>query len=152
MSDKPICQNKKAYHDYFIVEKFETGIVLKGSEVKSLREGKANIKESYARIMKGELFLIGAHISPYAQVDMASKPDPLRTRKLLVHKKELQKFIGKIKEEGYTLVPLKMYFTRGRAKVQIGLAKGKKLHDKRESIKRKDSDREMQRALKKGRQ
>ncbi|VAW26228.1 tmRNA-binding protein SmpB, partial [hydrothermal vent metagenome] len=114
--------------------------------------GKANIKESYARILKGELYLIGAHISPYAQADRASKPDPLRTRKLLVHKKELLKFIGKIKEEGYTLVPTKMYFSRGKAKVQIGLAKGKKLHDKRESIKRKDSDREMARALKKGRQ
>ncbi|VAW35934.1 tmRNA-binding protein SmpB [hydrothermal vent metagenome] len=152
MPQKIVCQNRKAFHDYFIVEKFETGIVLKGSEVKSLRAGRANIKESYARIMKGELFLIGAHINPYAQVDQASKPDPLRTRKLLVHKRELRKFIGKIKEEGYTLVPLKMYFRRGKAKVEIGLAKGKKLHDKRESIKRKDSDREMARALKKGRQ
>jgi SsrA-binding protein len=152
LSEKPICQNRKAFHDYFIEEKYEAGIVLKGSEVKSLRAGKANIKESYARIMKGELFLIGAHVSPYAQVDMATKPDPLRTRKLLLHKKELQKLIGKIKEEGYTLVPIKMYFRRGKAKIQIGLAKGKKLHDKRESIKRKDSDREMARALKKGRQ
>ncbi len=151
MSKRNICQNKKAFNDYFIVEKYEAGIVLKGSEVKSLRAGKANIKESYARILKGELYLIGAHISPYAQVDQASKPDPLRTRKLLVHKKELLKFIGKIKEEGYTLVPTRMYFSRGKAKIEIGLAKGKKLHDKRESIKRKDSDREMARALKKGR-
>jgi SsrA-binding protein len=148
MSIKIVCQNKKAFHDYFIEEKFEAGIVLVGTEVKSLRQGRANLKDSYARIMGGELYLLNTHISPYPQADRFTRPDPERTRKLLVHKQELRKLFGKTKEKGYTLIPTKIYFKNGKAKVEIGFAKGKKLYDKREAIKKKTMEREMAKALK----
>lgn len=145
---KVVCQNKKAYHDYFIDETIEAGIVLVGTEVKSLRLGMANLKDSYARVKEGELFLVNTHISPYKQADRFTQPEPDRTRKLLLHQQEISKLIGKTKEKGYTLVPTKIYFKNGRAKVEIALAKGKKLFDKREAIKKKTVEREMERAVK----
>ena len=147
MASSVISQNKKAFHDYHIVETMEAGIVLSGNEVKSLRLGKANLKDSYARIKDGELFIINLHISPYEQADGFSAPDPTRTRKLLLHKREILKLIGKTREKGFTLIPTKMYFKAGKAKVQIGLARGKTLYDKRETLKKKDLDREMDRAV-----
>ncbi|MBI1910694.1 MAG: SsrA-binding protein SmpB [Deltaproteobacteria bacterium] len=145
-----VCQNKKAYHDYFIEETIEAGIILEGSEVKSLRAGKANLKDSYARIKNSEMLLINTHISPYAKVDSfnQNQPSPERTRKLLLHKKEILRLIGKTKEKGYTLIPTKIYFKGGKAKVELGLAKGKTTYDKRETIKKKDVQREMQKVLK----
>lgn len=143
-----VCQNRKAYHDYFIEETFEAGIILTGTEVKSLRAGKANLKDSYARIKDSEVFLINTHISPYTRADSFKQIDPERTRKLLLHKKEILRLIGKTREKGYTLVPTKIYFKGGKAKVEIGLAKGKAFYDKRETIKKKDVQREMQKALK----
>jgi SsrA-binding protein len=145
---KVVCQNKKAYHDYFIDETIEAGIVLVGTEVKSLRLGMANLKDSYARVKDSELFLVNTHISPYKQADRFTQPEPDRTRKLLLHQQEISKLIGKTKEKGYTLVPTKIYFKNGRAKVEIALAKGKKLFDKREAIKKKTVEREMERAVK----
>ena len=145
---KVVCQNKKAYHDYFIDETMEAGIVLVGTEVKSLRLGMANLKDSYARVKDSELFLVNTHISPYKQADRFTQPEPDRTRKLLLHKQEISKLIGKTKEKGYTLVPTKIYFKNGRAKVEIALAKGKKLFDKREAIKKKTVEREMEKAVK----
>lgn len=147
MSIKIICQNKKAYHDYHIDETIEAGLVLEGNEVKSLREGKANIRDSYARIIGEEIFLFSAHISPYTKADSFRESEPRRTRKLLLHKKEIKRLTGKTREKGITLVPTKMYFKGGRAKVELGLAKGKKLYDKRDTIKKKDLDRDMARAL-----
>jgi SsrA-binding protein len=144
---KIICQNKKAYHDYHIDEVIEAGLVLEGNEVKSLREGKANIRDSYARIIGEEIFLFSAHISPYTKADSFRESEPRRTRKLLLHKKEIKRLTGKTREKGITLVPTKMYFKGGRAKIELGLAKGKKLYDKRDSIKKKDLDRDMARAL-----
>lgn len=145
-----VCQNKKAFHDYFIEETFEAGICLAGTEVKSLRLGRANLKDSYAKILKGgEVYLLNTHISPYAQADRSTMPDPERTRKLLLHKGEIKKLIGKTKQKGYTLIPTKIYFKDGKAKVEIALAIGKKLFDKRESIKKKEVSRELARALKK---
>src|SRR3990172_400291 len=123
---KIVCQNKKAYYDYFIEETFEAGIILKGSEVKSLLQGKANLKDSYARIKDGEIFLANMHISPYAQADKFTQPDPDRTRKLLLHKKEINKLLGKTHEKGLTLIPTKIYFKNGKAKIELALAKGKK--------------------------
>jgi SsrA-binding protein len=145
---KIICQNKKARHDYFIDETFEAGICLEGSEVKSLRLGKATLKNSYARIMGTEVYLIGAHISPYDQVNISTQPDPTRRRKLLLHKKEIEKLIGKTKEKGYTLIALKIYFARGKAKVELGLGRGKKHYDKRETLKKRDVAREIDKAMK----
>lgn len=146
---KIVCQNKKAYHDYFIDETFEAGIVLVGTEVKSLRLSMANLKDSYAIIRNGgELFLTNAHISPYKQADRFTMPEPDRTRKLLLHREEINKLIGKIKEKGYTLIPTKIYFKNGKAKVEIALAKGKKHFDKRETIKKKTVEREMEKAVK----
>jgi SsrA-binding protein len=145
---KTVCQNKKAFHDYFIEETFEAGLVLVGTEVKSLRLGRAHLKESYARIKGEEVFLVHTHISPYAQADSFTRPDPTRTRKLLLHKKEIKKLIGKTREKGYTLIPTKIYFKNGKAKVAIGLARGKKLYDKREAIKKKTVEREMEKAVK----
>jgi len=146
---KIVCQNKKAYHDYFIDETFEAGIVLVGTEVKSLRLGMANLKDSYAIIRNGgELFLTNAHISPYKQADRFTMPEPDRTRKLLLHREEINKLIGKTKEKGYTLIPTKIYFKNGKAKVEIALAKGKKHFDKRETIKKKTVEREMEKAVK----
>jgi SsrA-binding protein len=148
MSIKVVCQNKKAFHDYFIEERFEAGIVLVGSEVKSLRQGKAHLKDSYASIRNGEIFLLKTHISPYLQADKFTQPEPDRKRKLLLHKREVVKLIGKTKEKGYTLIPTKIYFKNGKAKVELGLAKGKKVYDKRESLKKKAVEREMAKAMK----
>lgn len=148
MSIEIVCQNKKAYHDYFIEEPIEAGIILTGTEVKSLRAGKANLKDSYARIKDGEVFLLNTHISQYAKADSFTQADPNRTRKLLLHKKEVLRLIGKTKEKGYTLIPTKIYFKGGKAKVEIALAKGKTHYDKRETIKKKDVQKEMAKALK----
>ena len=147
MSEKLICQNKKAWHNYFIEDKYEAGISLLGTEVKSLREGKANLGDSYGKIKDGEIFLVDAHISPYTHGNRFNS-DPLRTRKLLLHKKEIRRLIGKIQEKGFTLIPLRLYFSNGKAKVEMGLAKGKKLFDKRETIKRKTMERDMERGRK----
>ena len=144
---KLIANNKKAYHDYFIEEKYEAGLVLHGTEVKSLRQGKCSIKESFIRIENGEMFIYGMHVSPYEKGNIFNK-DPLRPKKLLLHKREIMKLLGKIKEKGYTLVPLQVYFTAGRAKIEIGLAKGKKLYDKRDDIAKKDQRRESERDFK----
>ena len=144
---KLIANNKKVYHDYFIEETYEAGIVLHGTEVKSLRMGKCSIKESFLRIENGEMFIYGMHISPYEKGNIFNK-DPLRTRKLLLHKREIMKLVGKVKEKGYTLVPIEVYFKDGRAKMLIGLAKGKKLYDKREDLAKKDAKRDMERAMK----
>jgi SsrA-binding protein len=143
---KVIAQNKKANHDYFIEETYEAGIVLQGTEIKAIRAGRVNMKDSYARIINGEVFLVGMHISPYEQGNRYNH-DPLRTRKLLLHKKQIDKLIGETKEVGYALVPLKMYLKNGFAKVLIGLAKGKKNYDKRETLKKKEAKREMERAF-----
>ncbi|WP_374721490.1 SsrA-binding protein SmpB [Peribacillus tepidiphilus] len=143
---KQIAQNKKAYHDYFIEETYEAGIVLQGTEIKSIRAGRVNLKDSYARIHKGEIFLYNMHISPYEQGNRYNH-DPLRTRKLLLHRREINKLIGETKEQGYTLVPLKVYLKNGFAKVLIGLAKGKKQYDKREDLKKKEAKREIERAF-----
>ncbi|MED3549716.1 SsrA-binding protein SmpB [Cytobacillus praedii] len=143
---KMIAQNKKAYHDFSIEETYEAGIVLQGTEIKSIRQGKVNLKDSYARIEKGEVFLIGMHVSPYEQGNRYNH-DPLRERKLLLHNKEISKLIGETKEIGYSLVPLKLYLKNGYAKVLIGLAKGKKKYDKREDLKKKEAKREVERAF-----
>jgi len=144
---KLIAQNKKAYHDYHIEETLEAGIALTGTEVKSLRVGRANLRDSYAAVEEGELFLIGVHISPYEQGNIFNH-DPLRKRKLLVHARELRRMYGKVKVSGYTLVPTKLYFKDGRAKVEIGLAKGKTTYDKRQTLAKKEADRDIQRAFK----
>lgn len=139
---KIIANNKKARHDYFILEEYEAGIVLKGTEVKSVRQGKVSIKESYCQINNAEVFIFGMHISPYEQGNIYNV-DPLRTRKLLLNKREILKLIGKTKEKGLTLVPLKVYLKYGLVKLEIGLAKGKKIYDKRETIAKKDAERRM---------
>ena len=144
---KLIANNKKAYHDYFILEKYEAGIVLHGTEVKSLRMGKCSIKESFVRIENEEVYIYGMHISPYEKGNIFNR-DPLRVKKLLLHKSEIRKMKGKIAEKGYTLVPLKVYFNRSLVKVEIGLAKGKKLYDKRQDIAKKDQRREAERDFK----
>ena len=144
MGEKLICNNKKAYHDYFIEETLEAGIALTGTEVKSLRVGRANLRDSYAAVEKGELYLIGVHISPYEQGNIYNH-DPLRNRKLLVHARELRRLDSKVRIAGYTLVPTKMYFKDGRAKVEIALAKVKAQYDKRETLKEKEAERDMQR-------
>lgn len=144
---KLVANNKKAYHDYFIEEKIECGVALHGTEVKSLRMGKCSIKEAFIRIENGEVFVYGMHISPYEKGNIFNK-DPLRVKKLLLHRQEINKLLGKIKEKGYTLVPLQVYFSNGKAKVEIGLARGKKLYDKREDIAKKDQKREIERAFK----
>lgn len=142
-----IANNKKAYHDYFIEDTYEAGIALAGTEVKSLRMGKCSIKESFIQIDKGEVFIFGMHISPYEKGNIFNK-DPLRVRKLLLHRSEINKIAGKIKEKGMALVPLKVYFKGSLVKVEIGLAKGKKLYDKRNDIAKKDQQREAQRDFK----
>jgi SsrA-binding protein len=147
MGEKLICQNKKAWHNYFIEDKYQAGIVLVGTEVKSLREGRANLGDSYATIKSGEVFLVDTHISPYSFGNRLNH-DPLRTRKLLLHKKEIRRLIGKVQEKGFTLIPLRLYFSDGKAKVELGLAKGKKLFDKRETLKRKTMERDMERGRK----
>ncbi|MBE5848042.1 MAG: SsrA-binding protein SmpB [Lachnospiraceae bacterium] len=144
---KLVANNKKAYHDYFIEDKYETGVALHGTEVKSLRMGKCSIKESFIRIENGEVFIYGMHISPYEKGNIFNK-DPLRPKKLLMHKQEIRKLTGQIAEKGYTLVPLQVYFKNGRAKVEIGLARGKKLYDKRADIAKKDQKREAEKEFK----
>ncbi|BBU38504.1 SsrA-binding protein SmpB [Aeribacillus pallidus] len=143
---KLIAQNKKAHHDYFIEETYEAGIVLRGTEIKSIRAGRANLKDAFARVEKGEVFLHNMHISPYEQGNRYNH-EPLRTRKLLLHRREINKLIGATKEQGYSLVPLKLYIKNGFAKVLIGLGKGKKKYDKREDLKRKEAKREIERAF-----
>ncbi len=144
---KLIANNKKAYHDFFILDTYEAGIALHGTEVKSLRMGKCSIKESFIRIENGEVFIYGMHISPYEKGNIFNK-DPLRVRKLLLHKSEINKLLGKIKEKGMSVVPLKVYPKGSLVKVEIGLAKGKKLYDKRDDIAKKDQQREAQRDFK----
>ncbi len=145
---KLIANNKKAYHDYFIEEKYEAGIALIGTEVKSLRMGKCSIKEAYVRIENGEMFVYGMHISPYEKGNIFNR-DPLRVRKLLLHKSEIGKAAGKVAMRGYTLVPLRVYFKGNLAKVEVGLARGKKLYDKRRDIAKKDQKREAEQEFKK---
>ena len=142
-----IANNKKAYHEYFLEETYEAGIALHGTEVKSLRMGKCSIKESFVRIENEEVYIYGMHISPYEKGNIFNR-DPLRVKKLLLHKSEIRKMKGKIAEKGYTLVPLKVYFNRSLVKVEIGLAKGKKLYDKRQDIAKKDQRREAERDFK----
>ena len=144
---KLIANNKKAFHDYFIEDKYEAGISLAGTEVKSLRQGKCSIKESFIRIEKGEVFIYGMHISPYEKGNIFNK-DPLRVKKLLLHKYEINKMAGKNEEKGYTLVPLQVYFRGSLVKVELGLAKGKKLYDKRQDIAKKDQKREAEKEFK----
>lgn len=144
---KLVANNKKAYHDYFIEEKYEAGLVLHGTEVKSLRLGKCSIKEAFIRIENGEVYIYGMHISPYEKGNIFNK-DPLRMKKLLLHKQQIRKLIGNSSEKGYTIVPLQVYFKDGRAKIEIGLAKGKKLYDKRQDIAKKDQKREAEKELK----
>ncbi|MDY6104942.1 MAG: SsrA-binding protein SmpB [Acetatifactor sp.] len=146
-TQKLVANNKKAYHDYFIDETYETGIALHGTEVKSIRMGKCSIKESFIRIENGEVFVYGMHVSPYEKGNIFNK-DPLRVKKLLMHRSEINKLMGKIKEKGYTLVPLQVYFKKGRVKVEIGLARGKKLYDKRADIAKKDQKREAEKEFK----
>ena len=146
-SIKLIANNKKAYHDFFIDETYECGIALHGTEVKSMRMGKCSIKEAFIRIEDGEVFVYGMHVSPYEKGNIFNK-DPLRVKKLLLHKYEINKLLGKIKEKGYTLVPLEVYFKDGKVKVEIGLARGKKLYDKREAIAKKDQRREAEKEFK----
>lgn len=142
-----IAENKKAFHDYFIEERLEAGIALEGWEVKAIRAGRAQIKEAYVVLKNGEVFLIGAHMSPLTTASTHVKTDPVRTRKLLLHRKEIAKLIGKVERAGYALVPLDLHFSKGRIKLAIGLAKGKKQYDKREAEKNKDWDREKARLM-----
>lgn len=144
---KPLATNRKARHEYHILETLEAGIVLQGTEVKSLREGKANLKESYARVQDGEVFLVNCHISPYSHGNIENH-DPVRKRKLLLNRREINKLQIKLNERGFTLVPLKFYLSRGKIKIQLGVAKGKKLYDKRESKRKKDLDREARAEMK----
>lgn len=149
-NDNIIARNKLASHDYFIEERYEAGIALEGWEVKSLREGRINLKESYVIVKDGEAFLFGAHVTPLPTASTHIKPDPIRTRKLLLNRKELNVLIGMIERKGYTLVPTFMYWKKGRAKLEIGLAKGKKQHDKRAADKDRDWKREKERLFKRG--
>lgn len=143
-----ITVNKKAFHDFFVEEKYEAGLALQGWEVKAIRAGRMNIKESYVIIRNGEIFLIGMHITPLISASTHVHPDPTRTRKLLLHSAEINKLIGKVERAGYALIPLDLHYTRGRIKLEVGLAKGKKQHDKRQDSLDKDSKREAQRAMK----
>ena len=146
-----IVDNKKAFHDYFIEERFEAGMSLEGWEVKSIRAGRAQIKEAYVTIRRGEVVLFGAHISPLPTASTHINPDPIRTRKLLLNAEEIKKLIGKVERAGYTLMPLNLHYQRGRIKCEIGLAKGKKQHDKRDTERSRDADREIAKALKQNR-
>jgi len=148
--EQVVTKNRKAFHDYFIQETCEAGLMLVGTEVKSLRDGKANLKDSYALIKGGEIFLLNCHISPYSHGNMQNH-DPLRTRKLLLHKKEISKLWAKTSQQGLTLIPLKIYFKNGKAKVEIGLAKGKRQYEKRESIKEREVKREIEGHMKRNR-
>ncbi|MFX4301622.1 SsrA-binding protein SmpB [Alicyclobacillus tolerans] len=145
-SDKVLAQNRKAYHDYFIEDTYEAGLVLTGSEIKSIRKGSVNLRDAYARVENGEVFIHHMHVAPYEQANRFNH-DPMRTRKCLLHREEIRKLIGMVRERGYTLVPTKIYLRNGFAKVELGLARGKKSYDKRESLKQRDANREIQRAL-----
>ena len=142
-----IVDNRKAYHDYFVEEKFEAGLALEGWEVKAIRGGRANLKEAYVVVKNGELMLIGAHISPLSTASTHVHPDPTRTRRLLLHREEINRLIGQVERAGYTLTPLDLHYSKGRVKLAIGLAKGKKQHDKRAAIKEREWNREQQRLL-----
>jgi SsrA-binding protein len=148
--ERVVTTNKKAFHDYHIFDRYEAGISLTGTEVKSLRDGRINLKDSYGQVNNGEVFLVNCHISPYSHGNREN-PEPTRTRKLLLHRQEINKLIGKTAEKGFTLVPLRVYFKMGRAKVEIALAKGKKVYDKRETLRRKESQREMDKIMKRAR-
>ena len=149
MGEKLLCQNKKAYHDYFIEETYEAGVALQGTEVKSLRLGKGNLKDSYVQVEEGEAFLHNTHISPYPYAHQFNH-DPERVRKLLLHKREIRRLMGKTQERGYTVVPLKIYLKNAKIKVEIGLAKGKTQYDKREDLKKRSADREIEKVMKSG--
>ena len=142
-----IVENRKAFHDYFVEERYEAGLALEGWEVKAIRAGRAQLKEAYVILKGGEVFLVGAHVSPLATASTHVKPDPTRTRKLLLRAEEIRKLIGKVERAGYALVPINLHFAKGRVKLDIGLAKGKKQHDKRETEKERDWQREQQRLL-----
>lgn len=142
-----IAQNKKAFHDYFIEERYEAGIALEGWEVKAIRAGRVQLKEAYVVVSKGEVFLVGCHVSPLPTASTHVRPDPTRTRKLLLHAEEIRRLIGKVEQRGYTLVPLDMHYHNGRIKLEVGLARGKKLHDKREAERQREWERERQRLL-----
>ncbi|MFR7819970.1 SsrA-binding protein SmpB [Candidatus Pseudoruminococcus sp.] len=144
---KTIAQNKKAFHDYFVIESMETGIELCGTEVKSIRNGRVNLKDSWCSIDDGELYIKGMHISPYEQGNIFNR-DPMRVRRLLMHKREIMRLFGTVKQDGYSLIPLSLYFKGSKVKVQLGLCKGKKLYDKREDMAARDAKRDMQRAIK----
>ena len=144
---KTIAQNKKAFHDYFVLERYEAGIELFGTEAKSIRKGALNLKDSWCSIVDGEIFVNGMHISPYEQGNIFNR-DPMRVKKLLMHKREINRLYGTIKQQGLTLVPLSVYFLKGRAKLEIGLCKGKKNYDKRETMAQRDAKRDMERAMK----
>lgn len=143
---KIVANNKKAYHDYFVLEKLESGIELFGTEVKSIRQGKINLKDSWCFVKDGEMFVNGMHISPYEQGNIFNR-DPMRTKRLLLHKKEIRRFYAMVKQDGLAIVPLSVYFSKGRAKVEIGLCKGKKLYDKREVAAKKDAQRDIERSM-----
>jgi len=147
LAQSSVAENRKAFHDYHIIETFEAGVALLGTEVKAIREGRVNLRDSFARVESGEVFLYNVHISPYSHRGYADH-EPLRQRKLLLHKDEIRKLIGKTVERGMTLVPIRMYFKNGRVKVALSLAKGKKDYDKRETIKRREVDRETRAAIK----
>ena len=144
---KPVAQNRKAFHDYFVEERYECGIALFGTEVKSIRQGRVNLKESWATIRKGEVWVEGMHISPYEQGNIFNK-DPLRPRRLLMHKREIMRLFGRVKQDGYALIPLSVYFRGSLVKVEVALARGKKLYDKREDAAKKDAKRQIDRAMK----
>lgn len=147
-SDKgtPVIQNKKAYHDYFVLEEYEAGIELFGTEVKSIRQGKVNLKDSWCNIVDGEIFANGMHISPYEHGNIFNR-DPLRVKRLLMHKREINRLYGTVKQEGLSLIPLSVYFVKGRAKMKVGLCKGKKLYDKRETAAKKTAQRDIERGM-----
>ena len=146
-NNKTVAQNKKAYHDYFVLEEYEAGIELFGTEIKSIRQGKLNLKDSWCNIIEGEIFVNGMHISHYDHGNIFNR-DPLRVRKLLMHKREINRLLGTVKQDGLSLIPLSVYFKKGRAKVKVGLCKGKKLYDKRDVAAKKDAARNIERAMK----
>ena len=148
-TEKDLAVNRRAYHDYFIDEKYEAGVMLTGTEVKSVRNGRANLRDGFVRIDNGEAWLENVHISPYAEGNLMNH-EPMRSRKLLLHRKEIASLIGKVKQNGYTLIPLRVYITRNRAKVEVGLARGKRQFDKREAIAERDAKREIARAMRRG--
>lgn len=146
-SDKPVAQNKKAYHDYFVLQEYEAGLELFGTEIKSIRAGNVNLKDSWCHIKDGEIFANGMHISPYEKGNIFNR-DPMRPKRLLMHKKEIRKLYAEVKQQGLAIIPLSVYFVNGRAKLKIGLCKGKKLYDKRDDAAKKDAERNIERSIK----